>query len=121
MVGQIYPTKLHLNKNNSSDTKAPPLYDEDLSITNDIVSFKIYSKRDDYNHSKIVNFPFFLRRCSSLRLPWCIHFVTYFLRECVNDFNNRNKILTSKLLKQGYRYHKLRQACFLNFIIDTQS
>ena len=25
----------------------------------------------------------------------------------VDDFNSRNKCLTSKLLKQGYRYHKL--------------
>ena len=28
----------------------------------------------------------------------------------VTDFNNRNKFLTAKLLKQGYRYHKLRNA-----------
>ena len=28
----------------------------------------------------------------------------------VGDFNNRNKFLTAKLLKQGYRYHKLRKA-----------
>ena len=27
-----------------------------------------------------------------------------------NDFNNHNKFLTAKLLKQGYRYHKLRKA-----------
>ena len=27
----------------------------------------------------------------------------------VADFNNRNKLLTQKLLKQGYRYHKLRK------------
>ena len=26
----------------------------------------------------------------------------------VADFNTRNKLLTQKLLKQGYRYHKLR-------------
>ena len=26
------------------------------------------------------------------------------------DFNNRNKFLTAKLLKQGSRYHKLRKA-----------
>ena len=26
------------------------------------------------------------------------------------DFNNRKKILTAKLLKQGYRYHKIRKA-----------
>ena len=28
----------------------------------------------------------------------------------VNEFNNRNRFLTAKLLKQGYRYHKLRRA-----------
>ena len=27
----------------------------------------------------------------------------------VNDFNTRNKLLTQKLLKQGYRYHKVRK------------
>ena len=27
----------------------------------------------------------------------------------VTDFNTRNQILTAKLLKQGYRYHKLRK------------
>ena len=27
----------------------------------------------------------------------------------VTDFNTRNKLLTLKLLKQGYRYHKLRK------------
>ena len=28
----------------------------------------------------------------------------------VDDFNTRNKGLTAKLLRQGYRYHKLRKA-----------
>ena len=28
----------------------------------------------------------------------------------VDDFNARNKVLTAKLLRQGYRYHKLRKA-----------
>ena len=37
---------------------------------------------------------------------------------CVADFNTRNKLFTQKLLKQGYRYHKLRKP-FLNFIDDT--
>ena len=35
-----------------------------------------------------------------------------FARVCsnVDDFNNRNLILTAKLLKQGYRYHTIRKA-----------
>ena len=32
----------------------------------------------------------------------------------VDDFNTRNKVLTAKLLRQGYRYHKIRKA-FSNF------
>ena len=32
----------------------------------------------------------------------------------VDDFNTRNKVLTAKLLRQGYRYHKFRKA-FSNF------
>ena len=28
----------------------------------------------------------------------------------VDDFNNRNLFLTAKLLKQGYRYNKIRKA-----------
>ena len=27
----------------------------------------------------------------------------------ITDFNSRNKLLTQKLLKQGYRYHKVRK------------
>ena len=57
MVGQIYPSELQLNKANSSDTEASFL-DLNLSITNGIVSFIIYDKRDDFNF-EIVNFPFF--------------------------------------------------------------
>ena len=35
-----------------------------------------------------------------------------FARVCsnVDDFNNRNLFLTAKLLKQGYRYHKIQKA-----------
>ena len=36
----------------------------------------------------------------------------------VADFNTHNKLLTQKLLKQGYPYHKLHKT-FLNFIDDT--
>ena len=30
----------------------------------------------------------------------------------VDDFKNRNFISTAKLLKQGYRYHKIRKAFY---------
>ena len=45
MVSQIYPSELQLNKANTSDTKAAFL-DLHLSISNDIVSTKIYEERD---------------------------------------------------------------------------
>ena len=48
MVGQIYPAELQLNKANSSDREAP-FFDLYLSITNGIISSKIYDKRDDFN------------------------------------------------------------------------
>ena len=56
MVSQIYPSQLQLNKANTSDTLAAFL-DLHLSISNDIVSTKIYDKRDDFDF-EIVNFPF---------------------------------------------------------------
>ena len=110
MVGQIYPTELQLNKANSSDTEAPFL-DLNLSITNGIVSSKIYDKRDDFNF-EIVNFPFpdgDVPRSPSYGVY--ISQLIRFTRVCsnVNDFNNRNLFLTAKLLKQGYRYHKIRK------------
>ena len=107
MVGQIY----QLNKANSSDTEAPFL-DLNLSITNGIVSSKIYDKRDDFNF-QIVNFPFLdgdVPRSPSYGVY--ISQLIHFARVCsnVDDFKNRNLFLTAKLLKQDYRYHKIRKA-----------
>ena len=56
IVSKIYPSELPLNKVNTSDTKATFL-NLHLSISNDIVSTKIYDKRDDFDF-EIVNFPF---------------------------------------------------------------
>ena len=111
MVGQIYPTKLQLNKANSCDTEVPFL-DLNLSITNGIVSYK----RDDFNF-EIVNFPFLdgdVPRSPSYGVY--ISQLIRFARVCSNveGFNNRNLFLTAKSLKQGYRYHKIRKA-FSNF------
>ena len=55
----IYPTELQLNKANSSDTSdtEAPFLDLNLPITNGIVSFKIYGKRDVLNFV-IEHFPF---------------------------------------------------------------
>ena len=56
MVGQIYPIELQLIMRILLILKLRFL-DLNLSITNGIVSSKIYDKRDDFNFA-IVNFPF---------------------------------------------------------------
>ena len=111
MVHRIYPAELQLNKANASDTEAAFL-DLNISIHNDIVSTKVYDKRDDFNFD-IVNFPFLdddvpQRPSYGVYISQLIRFARASLH--VTDFNDRNKFLTDKLLKQGYRYHKLRKA-----------
>ena len=98
MVGQIYPTELQLNKANSSDTE-PLFLDLNLSITNGIVSSKIYDKRDDFNF-EIVNFP--VLDGDVPRSPSYGVYISQrirFARVCsnVDDFNNRNLFLIAKL------------------------
>ena len=83
-----------------------------MSITNGIVSSKIYDKWDDFN-LEIVNFPFLdgdIPRSPSYGVY--ISQLIHFARVCsyVDDFNKRNLFLTAKLLKQCYRYHKIRKA-----------
>ena len=119
MVSQIYPSELQFNKANTSDTKAAFL-DLHLVISNDIVSTKIYDKRDGFDF-EIVNFSFLdgdVPRSTSygVYISQLIRFAR--ASSYVADFNTRNKLLTQKLLKQGYGYHKIRKY-FLNFIDDT--
>ena len=111
MVNRIYSAELQLNKANSSDTEAPFL-DLDLFIFNGTVSTKIYDKRDDFDFD-IVNFLFLdgdiPRRTSyGVYISQLIRFAR--ASSYVSDFNCRNKALTTKLLRQGCRYHKLRKA-----------
>ena len=111
MVNQIYPPELQLNKANTSDTE-PPFLDLHLSISNGFVSSKLYDKRDDFDFD-IVNFPFLdgdvpRRPSYGVYISQLIRFARIFSH--ADDFNTRNKCLTAKLLKQGYRYHKLRKA-----------
>ena len=81
MVGQIYPTELQLNKANSSGTEAPFL-DLNLSITNGIVSSKIYGKRDDLILKSYISH--FLMEMFLPLLPMVYIFLSLFvLLECV--------------------------------------
>ena len=82
-----------------------------MSISNDIVSTKIYNNRDDFDF-EIVNFQFL-----DGDVPCSISYGVYisqlirFARASNHaaDVNTCNKLLTKKLLKQGYQYHKLRK------------
>ena len=108
MVNQIYLAELQLNKANTSDTEAAFL---DLNLSNDFVSAKIYDKRHDLGF-EIVNFPFLdgdVPRSTSygVYISQLIRFAR--ASSYITDFNTRNKLLTQKLLKRGYQYHKLRK------------
>ena len=89
-----------------------------MSITNGIVSSKIYDKRDDFNF-EVVNCPFLdgdVPRSPSYGVY--ISQLIRFARVCtyVDDFNNRNLFSTAKLLKQGYRYHKIHLVAKLKMV-----
>ena len=90
MVCQIYPLELQLNKANT-EAAFLDLY---LSISNDIVSTKIYGKRDDFDF-EIVNFPFLdddVPRSTSygVYISQLIRFARASIY--VADFNTRNKL-----------------------------
>ena len=107
-VNQIDPPELQLNKANTSDTETPIL-DLHLSISNGFVFPKIYDKCDDFDFD-IVNFPF-LDGDVPRRPSYGVYIsqLIRFARVCslVEEFNALNQCLTAKLLKQGYRHHKL--------------
>ena len=110
MISSIYPKELQLNKANVSDTSASFL-DLDLTISNGFISTKIYDKRDDFDFN-IVNYPHLdgdVPRSTSYGVY--ISQLIRFARACssVEDFNLRNRVITEKLLNQGFRFHKLRK------------
>ena len=95
---------VQLNKANVSDAEASFL-DLHLSISDGFVKTKIYDKRDDFDFD-ILNFPFLdgdVPRSASFGV-----YISQLIRfdrvsSHVDDFNTRNKVLTAKLLRQGYR------------------
>ena len=119
MASQTYPSELQLDIANTADTEAAFL-DLHLSISNDIVSTKIYDKRDDFDF-EIVNFPFLdgdVPRSTSYGV-----YITQLIRfdraySYVADFNTRNKLLTQKLLNKAIGIINFAKP-FLNFIDDT--
>ena len=75
MINQICQSELQLNEANTSDTEAA-LLDLHLSISNDIVSTKIYDKRDEFNF-EIVNFSFLDGYVFLLYILWSLYLSTH--------------------------------------------
>ena len=83
-----------------------------LSISNGFVSSWVCGERDDFGLN-MVNFPFLdgdVPRSTS-----CGVYISQLIRFAgvsgrVVGFGSRNGSLTAKLLRQGYRYHRLRKS-----------
>ena len=119
MVRHIYPAEIQLNRANTTDTEFSFL-DLHLSISNDIflpkfmISVTILILK--------LSIPFFdgdVPRSTSygVYISQLIRFATTFSH--VADFNICNKLLTQKLLNEGYRYHTFLKTFFLNFTANT--
>ena len=94
----------------TSQIPRPHFLDLHLSISDDFVKTKIVDKRDDFGFD-IVTFPFL---DGDVPRPTFYGVYIYQLirfaqvSNHVDDFYTRNKVLTAKRLRQGYR--------FINFI-----
>ena len=119
MVSQICPSGLQLNKDNTSDTGAAFL-NLHLSISYDIVSTKIYDKRDDFDF-EFVNFPFL-----DIDVPRSTSYGVYISQiillarasSYITDFNTRNKFKLRNFFNKTIGIINFAKA-FLNFIDDT--
>ena len=70
------------------------------------MAVKIYDKLDDFDFD-MVNFVF-LDGDVSRRTVYIAQLIRFARASHFSDFNCRNKALTAKLLKQGYRYQNLQ-------------
>ena len=83
-----------------------------FSILDGFVKTKFFDKQDDFDFY-IVNFP-----CLDGAVPRSTSYGVYISKlirfarvsSHVDEPYTRNKVLTTKLLRHGYRYHKLRKA-----------
>ena len=111
IVSQIYPSELQLNKANTFDTEA--------AFQTCICQFLMISKM--FLPKFMINVTTLILKLSIFILvgdgPRSISYGVYISQlirfagasSYVTDLNTRNKLLTQKLLKQGYQYHKLRK------------
>ena len=104
----IYPPELTLKRTTESDTKLPYL-DVSISICHGKFVTEVYDK-DNFNFN-IVNYPFM---CSNIPArPTYGVYISQLIRinricENFNNFVKRHRLLTEKLISQGFWYSKLR-------------
>ena len=104
----IYPRELQIKETTETAASSSYLYCY-LYIDNGKLTTRLSDKRDDFNFP-IVNFPFL-----SSNIPSAPAYGVYvsqlirYARACSNyqDFMERGKVLTTKLLNQGYQKTKL--------------
>ena len=109
-IPDTYPAKLKLNKANTSDEETSFLDLNIKGIDNDVHT-SVYDKRDDFGFS-IVNFPWLSGydprfQSSGVYISHLVRFARRYTS--VLDFNSKTRQIISKLMTQGYRYHKLRK------------
>ena len=108
-IDYIYPVELEIKDTTDADHQASYL-DLDLSYNRDKrLQVKLYDKRDDFNFN-IVNFPFLSSNIP--QSPAYGVYVSQLIRyarasSAYSDFLVRSRLLTSKLLGQGYNRFKL--------------
>ena len=109
-IPNIYPAELQLNKANTSD-KETSFLDLNIKVICSDIHNSVYDKRNDFGFP-IVNFPWLSGDVP--RLPSYGIYISQlvrFTRCCTSvlDFHSKTLQITSKLLTQDYRYHKLRK------------
>ena len=104
----IYPPELELTKSNNDDLRVDYL---DLRIVSDnnSLNFSLYDKRDAFNF-EVVNFPF-LDSCIPRNPALGVYYgqLIRIARICTKfeDFYERTRALSGKLLRQGYKHREL--------------
>ena len=110
-IPDIYLTELQLIKANTSEDKETSFLDLNIKVIANDVHTSVCDKRDDFGFPIV---KFLWLSCDVPRLPSYGVYISQFVRfamcctsSSVLDFHPKNLQITSKLLTQGYIYHKL--------------
>ena len=107
-ICNIYPPELTLKRTSESERNVSYL-DISITICGGKYVTEVYDKRDDFNFD-IVNFPYM---CSNIPAkPTYGVYISQLIRICricdnYSSFLSRHKLLTERLVRQGFWYNKL--------------